>query len=84
MKAPLNPNLACRYCRHYSPEGHRGGACERLSVHVQGQWSACSLMIPSFSSDLKQVEQSSELVALTLPSPKPQSITAPEVASTVH
>mgnify|MGYP003403670935 FL=1 len=84
MKAPLNPTLACRYCQYYSPEGHRGGACERLNVHVKGEWSACSLMAPSFSSDLKQVKQPSELVALTLPSPKTQSIVAHEIASTVH
>jgi hypothetical protein len=84
MKAPLNPNLACRYCRYYSPEGHRGGACERLSVHVQGEWLACSLMIPSFSSEWEKVEQPSELVNLTLPSPKTQSNSVSEVVSTVR
>jgi hypothetical protein len=84
MKAPLNPSLACRYCRYYSPEGHRGGSCERLSVHVQGEWLACSLMIPSFSSDWEKVEQPTELVTLTLPNPKTQSNSVPEVASTVH
>lgn len=88
MKAPLNPNLACRYCRYYSPEGHRGGTCDRLSVHVQGEWAACSLMIPSFSLEQEQVEQPSLLVAanqtLTQLSSQSQPILVTEAASTLH
>ncbi|AFZ42421.1 hypothetical protein PCC7418_0183 [Halothece sp. PCC 7418] len=33
----------CRYCRHYSPQGRRGGMCQKLSAPVRGDWQACSL-----------------------------------------
>ncbi|MCM1981733.1 hypothetical protein [Lyngbya confervoides] len=46
----LNASLqACRYCQYYSPEGRRGGHCSQLGVPVQGEWTACLLMIPTFS-----------------------------------
>lgn len=32
----------CRYCRHYSPQGRRGGMCQKLSAPVRGDWQACS------------------------------------------
>ena len=40
-------NFSCRYCEYYDFVGHRGGECQRLGVSVQGQWDACSLMVPS-------------------------------------
>jgi len=33
----------CRHCQHYSPQGRRGGMCQKLSAPVQGNWQACSL-----------------------------------------
>jgi len=33
----------CRHCRHYSPQGRRGGMCQKLNAPVQGNWQACSL-----------------------------------------
>jgi len=33
----------CRYCKHYTPVGRRGGSCQRLSVPVQATWTACQL-----------------------------------------
>lgn len=41
---------ACRFCRHYTPEGRRGGQCEQLGVPVRGSWQACSLAHPTFAS----------------------------------
>lgn len=44
----------CRYCRHYTPQGHRGGICKKLSAPVKGYWEACSLanlpFLPSWES----------------------------------
>ncbi|KAI9133056.1 hypothetical protein ON05_006770 [Acaryochloris sp. CCMEE 5410] len=53
MKNLSSPTFACRYCQHYSPEGRRGGQCQRLGAPVRGEWKACSLMIPSFSSTIE-------------------------------
>lgn len=38
----------CQRCRHYTPEGRRGGSCSQLAVPVQGKWKACSLAAPVF------------------------------------
>lgn len=49
MKCSDSPVSACRHCRHYVPEGRRGGACGQLNdVLVQGSWKACSLALPVF------------------------------------
>ncbi|WP_347272436.1 hypothetical protein [Leptolyngbya sp. FACHB-36] len=48
MTTPTNSTFACRYCRHYTPQGRRGGHCQQLNVTVQGSWRACSLAIPPF------------------------------------
>ena len=69
MKTPLTS--ACRHCRHYMPEGRRGGVCQQLSVPVQGQWKACSLAVSPFGSSWENIEELSlwqEQVA-TLPEP---------------
>jgi hypothetical protein len=39
---------ACRHCKHYCPEGRRGGHCSQLNVSVQGTWKACPLASPIF------------------------------------
>ncbi|NCJ07766.1 hypothetical protein GS597_14855 [Synechococcales cyanobacterium C] len=46
----------CRFCQHYCPVGRRGGECQRLDVPVKGQWSACSLMMPSFAPSWEMPE----------------------------
>jgi hypothetical protein len=47
---------ACRNCQHYKVEGRRGGQCQQLGVPVHGVWKACSLAIPAFASDWKNLE----------------------------
>jgi hypothetical protein len=47
MNVSPSPELACRYCKHYAPEGRRGGICGQLGVFVQGQWAACRLVLPT-------------------------------------
>ncbi len=41
--------LACRYCQYYSPEGRRGGVCQKLMTQVESNWKACSLALPPFA-----------------------------------
>ena len=55
MKTPLTS--ACRHCRHYMPEGRRGGVCQQLSVPVQSQWKACSLAVSPFGSSWENIEE---------------------------
>ena len=74
---------ACRHCRHYCPEGRRGGHCNRLNVSVQGSWKACSLAIPIFEPvwDLPVIpvwhskEVSEEVIASNTPTVQPVEIT---------
>ncbi|WGV24512.1 hypothetical protein [Halotia branconii] len=47
---------ACRYCRHYKPEGRRGGTCQQLGVPVQASWKACSLALPPFAPSWESLE----------------------------
>ncbi|MDF5706472.1 MAG: hypothetical protein PUP90_02030 [Nostoc sp. S4] len=47
---------ACRYCRHYQPEGRRGGMCEQLGAPVQASWKACSLALPPFAPSWETLE----------------------------
>ena len=55
MKTPLTS--ACRHCRHYTPEGRRGGVCDLLSVPVQSQWKACSLAVSPFGASWENIEE---------------------------
>ncbi len=57
---------ACRYCRHYQPEGRRGGTCQPLGALVQANWKACSLALPAFAKDWETLED-----AWSLPVPTP-------------
>jgi len=43
MKATNHLPSVCRYCRHYDPQGRRGGMCQKLNAPVRGNWQACSL-----------------------------------------
>ena len=51
---------ACRYCRHYQPEGRRGGSCHILGVPVESSWEACALSSPAFETTLENLEKSLE------------------------
>jgi hypothetical protein len=55
MKTPLTS--ACRHCRHYTPEGRRGGICDLLSVPVQSQWKACSLAVSPFGESWENITE---------------------------
>jgi hypothetical protein len=72
MKTSLTS--ACRHCRHYTPEGRRGGVCEQLSVPVQGTWKACSLAVSPFDPSWDNIEELSLW--------KETSVTLQEVAVT--
>lgn len=56
MKTIKGLTSTCRYCRHYQPEGRRGGMCEKLSAPVQGVWKACPLAIAAFAPSWETLE----------------------------
>jgi hypothetical protein len=33
----------CQNCRHYQPQGRRGGVCQMFQTFVESQWKSCSL-----------------------------------------
>ncbi len=47
---------ACRHCRFYSPEGRRGGSCQKLNVPVRGSWKACTFASSPFETTLNKLE----------------------------
>jgi hypothetical protein len=47
---------ACRYCRHYKPEGRRGGLCQQLGAPVLASWKACSFALPPFAPSWESLE----------------------------
>ncbi|MGB7415330.1 MAG: hypothetical protein WA902_14080 [Thermosynechococcaceae cyanobacterium] len=77
MKNQKSSALACRHCRHFHHEGRRGGSCERLNVHVRGDWKPCPLMIPSFATPWQELENilplDIERPDPVLPNPAPAS-----------
>jgi hypothetical protein len=48
---------ACGHCRHYTPEGRRGGVCALLGGFVQSHWKACSLAISPFGTSWENIEE---------------------------
>jgi hypothetical protein len=56
MKPIKSLTSACRYCRHYNPEGRRGGTCQQLGAQVQASWKACSLALPPFAPSWETLE----------------------------
>ncbi|MUH00183.1 hypothetical protein F7734_51115 [Scytonema sp. UIC 10036] len=56
MKSIKFLTSACRYCRHYQPEGRRGGMCQQLGAPVRGDWKACSLALPPFAPSWETLE----------------------------
>lgn len=56
MKSINSLTSACRYCRHYKPEGRRGGMCQQLGAPVQACWKACALALPPFAPSWETLE----------------------------
>ncbi|MBD2570500.1 hypothetical protein [Anabaena lutea] len=56
MKPIKHLTSACRYCRHYQPEGRRGGMCQQLGAPVQATWKACPLALPAFAPSWETLE----------------------------
>ena len=56
MEPIKSSTSACRYCRHYQPQGRRGGMCKQLGSLVQAGWKACSLAIPPFAPSWETLE----------------------------
>lgn len=52
----------CRLCKHYNPEGRRGGICEKLDVHVRSTWNACSLVSHPFESSWQPIDDLTSLL----------------------
>lgn len=48
MRTHNNLPSVCKHCRHYSPQGRRGGMCQKLNAPVRGDWQACSLVNSPF------------------------------------
>ncbi|MBF2064240.1 MAG: hypothetical protein IGS39_07440 [Calothrix sp. C42_A2020_038] len=65
MKSIKFLTSACRYCRHYNPEGRRGGNCQQLGAPVQGHWKACSLALPAFAPSWESLEDAWSLPEAT-------------------
>ena len=55
LTSPLTS--ACRHCRHYTPEGRRGGVCALLGGPVQGHWKACALAVSPFGGSWENIEE---------------------------
>ncbi|MEH1838978.1 MAG: hypothetical protein V7L20_09465 [Nostoc sp.] len=69
---------ACKYCRHYQPEGRRGGTCQQLGAPVQATWKACSLALPPFAPSWETLED-----AWSLPDVAPVLTSSHPLASDV-
>ncbi len=67
---------ACRYCRHYQPEGRRGGMCQQLGAPVQASWKACSLALPPFAPSWENLED-----AWSLPVARPVIVSSGSLVS---
>lgn len=81
MKSLNLPTSACRYCRYYQPEGRRGGCCQILGAPVQGNWKACQLAIPAFSSAWEGLDDLEEMMFL---SGSPTVLASSSVASALE
>ncbi|MEA5616764.1 hypothetical protein VB711_02760 [Cronbergia sp. UHCC 0137] len=63
---PIKPLAsACKYCRHYQPEGRRGGTCSKLGAPVQATWKACPLVLPAFAPSWETLEDAWSLPVAT-------------------
>ena len=57
MDSSADSISSCRHCRHYAPEGRRGGHCDRLDALVHGHWTACHLGVPTFAPSWESLEE---------------------------
>lgn len=71
MKTDYCLPSTCRYCRYYTPQGRRGGNCQKLCVPVQAAWKACPLANSAFMSPW---ERWAEMVV------SPLTVQSPEVS----
>jgi hypothetical protein len=69
---------ACRFCRHYTSEGRRGGTCNILQSSVSGNWKACSAAAPFFS------ESPPDPQPLALQSPSLEGEFALKICNLIH
>lgn len=76
MKPTKSLTSTCRYCRHFQPEGRRGGMCQKLSAQVQASWKACPLALPAFAPSWESLEDawSFPLAKPVLPSLHPERL----------
>ena len=56
MRKTQSDVTACRFCKHYNPEGRRGGSCGMLNVTVEAEWHSCNLAVSPFISIWDQGE----------------------------
>jgi hypothetical protein len=49
----------CQNCRHYQPQGRRGGVCQMFQTFVESQWESCSLAELPFVYYLNTIEEDS-------------------------
>ncbi|NEO85441.1 MAG: hypothetical protein F6J87_14515 [Spirulina sp. SIO3F2] len=68
----------CRLCRHYSPQGRRGGMCQRLGGLVQSSWQACQFASCPFAGDSvdhygEEIAKLEQSVLLAYPAPSRRS-----------
>jgi hypothetical protein len=52
----MKTTVACRHCRYYSPEGRRGGICQKLMTPVESNWKACSLALLPFAATWENLD----------------------------
>ncbi|NJL45183.1 MAG: hypothetical protein HC922_04340 [Leptolyngbyaceae cyanobacterium SM2_3_12] len=77
MKSMRCQTSCCSRCRHYTPEGRRGGHCSQLGVPVQGRWTACSLSAPVFLTPMPEtssVELLPQPLEIYFPSPQMETL----------
>jgi hypothetical protein len=72
MKPMRSRASFCSHCRHYTPEGRRGGQCGLLNVPVKGRWQSCSMAMPVFKTPLPVLEVFEKI-------PQPIEVRMPEV-----
>lgn len=71
---------SCKSCRHYSPEGRRGGQCAQFGTLVHAGWKACPLAMPAFAPSWETLERfttvgvPAEVPAIAGSSPTPQRV----------
>ncbi len=52
----ITPSV-CQNCRHYQPQGRRGGICQMFQTFVESQWKSCVLAELPFVYYLNRIEE---------------------------